>query len=276
MSPTPRLLVVTPTLGRSRFLDRTRESVAGQPLEITHLLCAPAPKCAELEERYPGVRAVPDAGPQGGIYGALNAALAAAPGAWEWFTYINDDDTLLPGFGEVCLRHWREAEPAPVVYGDVDLIDEAGRGLARITVEPEASRIAALLQQGISPLMQQGMLFHRRVVDCLRAFDVRYRLCADLDFWLRAYVAGFKFRYYPQRVAQFRLRAGQLSGSTAVTQREQDEIVRRHLPVRASAAELRRARWGFRWHNLPRYLERIRTRGFKRSYALLETGAAKT
>jgi glycosyltransferase involved in cell wall biosynthesis len=275
MPALPRLLVVTPTLGRSRFLDRTRASVAAQPLEIVHLFCAPPSKCAELEDRYPGVQAVPDAGPAGGIYGALNAALAAAPQAWDWFTYINDDDALLPGFGEVCRRHWGEADPAPVVYGDVDLIDEADRGLARITVEPEPSRIAPLLQQGISPLMQQGMLFHRRTVDCLRAFDVRYRLCADLDFWLRAYVAGFPFRYYPVRVAQFRLRAGQLSGSTAVTQREQDEIVRRHLPVRASAAAMRRARWSFRWHNLPRYVERIRTRGFKRSYALLESGAAR-
>src|SRR6185312_14885755 len=127
-------------------LERTRSSVAAQPLDITHLLCAPAAKCAELEARYPGVQAVPDAGPAGGIYGALNAALGAAPGGWEWFTYINDDDALLPGFGEVCLRHAREPEPAPVVYGDVDLIDEAGRGLARITVEPQPSRIAPLLQ----------------------------------------------------------------------------------------------------------------------------------
>jgi hypothetical protein len=275
MSSPSRLLVVTPTLGRSPFLDRTRRSVAAQPLEISHLFCAPAAKCAELEARYPGVQAVPDAGPAGGIYGALNAALAAAPSSWEWFTYINDDDALLPGFGEMCRRHWRDRDPAPVVYGDVDLIDEAGQGLARITVEPDPARIGPLLQQGISPLMQQGMLFHRRVVDALRAFDVRYRLCADLDFWLRAFAAGYPFRYYPERVAQFRLRAGQLSGSTAVTQREQDEIVRRHLPVRASSGELRRARWHFRWHNLPRYLERIRARGFKRSYALLESGAAQ-
>lgn len=270
MSSPQRILLITPTLGRSEFLDRTVESVAAQPLEIMHLLCAPAGRCTELAWRYPATTAVADAGPSGGIYGALNAALAAAPAGWEWFTYLNDDDALLPGFAEMCRRHWARPAPEAVAYGDVELIDEKGRALSRITVERDPSRLGTLLQEGISPLMQQGTLFHRRAAQWLRGFDLRYRLCADLDYWLRAYAAGFPFRYHPVRVAQFRLRAGQLSGSTAVTEREQRDIVARHLPVPAPAAERRRARWAYRWRNLPRYVERIRRRGFKRSYQLLQ------
>ena len=132
-----------------------------------------------------------------------------------------------------------------------------------------------LLQQGISPLMQQGMVFRRGVVERLRGFNTRYRLCSDLDFWLRAYVGGAKFRSHRLRVAQFRLRRGQLSGNTSITQFEQADIVSRHLPRRVSPIVRGYARLRYRWCNLPRYVARMRSRGFQRSYEILGSGEAR-
>jgi GT2 family glycosyltransferase len=264
-----RLLVVTPTLGLSPWLDETVASVAAQSLELDHVLVSPASRQRALQNRFPSTHVVPDAGKAGGIYGALNAALEESPADWDWFTYINDDDTLLPGFRGVFLRHLHSPQPDPVVYGDVALITEQGHEVSAITVERTPSRIPALLQQGISPLMQQGMLFRRDSVLRLRGFDLRYRLCADLDFWLRALVTGERFRYYPVRVAQFRLRDGQLSGDTRTTEQEQSDIVRRLLPTPVSAWRQRWARWHYRVSNLPRYLARFRTRGFRTSYEIL-------
>jgi len=276
MSAYRRILVVTPTLGESEFLDKTVQSVATQPLEILHVLSVPAAKQHVLRARFPHTHVVPDNGKLGGIYGALNAALAVAgtTEGWDWFTYINDDDALLPGFGEALYRHLRSASPGSVIYGDVSLIDESDRPVSLITVERNPAWIPALLQEGISPLMQQGMLFRREVVEQLGAFDTTYRLCADLDFWLRAYAGGAAFRYYPMRVAQFRLRQGQLSADTSLTMREQDEIVRRHLPVPVSYLRRQVAGWRYRLQNLPRYLARMRTRGLQTSYEMLEKGVS--
>ncbi len=270
MSQYRRILVVTPTLGESEFLDETIGSVAAQLLDILHVISAPAEKQQALQVRFPHARVVPDGGKSGGIYGAINAALTKVAEDWDWFTYINDDDILLPGFSEAFYRHMRSVAAEPVIYGDVGLIDENGLAISLVSTERDPAWIPALLQQGISPLMQQGMLFRRDIVHRLRGFDLRYRLCADLDFWLRALVAGTKFRYYPKRVAQFRLRSGQLSGNTAATQHEQDEIVKRHLPVPVTPWNVRFARWRYRAFNLPRYLERTRTRGFCTSYQLLQ------
>jgi hypothetical protein len=75
-------------------------------------------------------------------------------------------------------------------------------------------------------------------------------------------------------VAQFRLRSGQLSGNTALTDQEQTEIVGRHLPAKLPAAQLRFARLLYRVSNLPRYLARMRSRGFRTSYQLLNQGSA--
>jgi GT2 family glycosyltransferase len=270
MSQYRKILVVTPTLGESVFLDKTVDSVMTQLLDIVHVIAAPPEKQGVLQARFPHARVINDGGKAVGLYGALNAALDQVSEAWDWFTYINDDDVLLPGFSEAFYRHMRSAAPEPVVYGDVAMIDESDQSISLVTIERDPAWIPALLQQGISPLMQQGMLFRRDVVRNLQGFDTRYRLCADLDFWLRAYVSGAKFRYYPKRVAQFRLRSGQLSGNTATTIREQDDIVRRHLPAPVARWKIARARWRYRVCNLPRYVARTRARGFRTSYELLQ------
>lgn len=275
MNETQCLLVVTPTLGESPFLDQTVASIEAQPLHIRHVITTPGRKVAELAARYPHALVVPDAGRLGGIYGAINAGIQAATFKWDWFTYINDDDALLPGFGRVMLQNLREPSPAPVVYGDVELVDEAGSRISCITTAENPAWIPALLQQGISPLMQQGMAFRRDVVDRLGGFDLRYRLCADLDFWLRAYAAGEDFAYHPESVAQFRLREGQLSSDTSVTRAEQDSIVARHLPRRSSVLERLSTRLLYRTYNLPRYIERFRNRGLRTSYSILQEGAPK-
>lgn len=275
MNETQCLLVVTPTLGESPFLDQTVASIEAQPLHIRHVIAAPGRKVAELAARYPHALVVPDTGRLGGVYGAINAGIQAAKFKWDWFTYINDDDALLPGFGRVMLQNLRESAPSPVVYGDVELVDEEGSRISCITTAENPAWIPALLHQGISPLMQQGMAFRRDVVDRLGGFDLRYRLCADLDFWLRAYASGERFRYHPESVAQFRLRHGQLSSDTSVTQAEQDSIVERHLPNRSSALERFSTRVLYRTYNFPRYVERFRNRGLRTSYAILQEGAPK-
>lgn len=268
-----RILIVTPTLGESRFLDQAVESVAAQPLVIKHVISAPVEKQRRLQDRFRHAEVVFDAGRSGGVYGALNSALLQAGEDWDWFGYINDDDALLPGFAEVFRRHLRRAAPEPVVYGDVELVDELSRCIALITTERNPAWIPPLLQAGISPLTQQGMLFRRDIVRQLQRFDARYRLCADLDFWLRAYVLGAAFKYYPKRVAQFRLRRGQLSGGVALTIREQSEIVARLLPAAIPSPRRRIAAWRYRLYNIFRYIARTRTRGFVTSYHLLQNDA---
>ncbi len=276
ISDSPRILVVTPTLGDSPYLDATVASVARLPLNIVHVLSVPTPRVAELAERYPHTIVIRDAGRSGGIYGAINRGITQAPLPWDWFTYINDDDELLPGFADAAWSHFAQTDPAPVTYGDVALIDAAGRQLTRITTTPRPSSIPALLQAGMSPLNQQGMLHRVDVVSQLSGYNEELRLCADLDFWARAHAAGVRFAYQPQTVASFRLREGQLSGDTSVTRAEQDGIVNRLYPKPVPAWRRAVAKAEFRLFNLPRYLARIRNCGWHRSYDLLEGPRAQT
>ena len=264
-----RLLVVTPTLGNSEFLDRSIESVMSLGLDIVHVLSVPEGKRTELQARYPHAIVVNDAGKRQGLYGALNSALKSCPEPWDWFTYINDDDRLLPGFADAFDKHVSATRPEPVMYGNVDLIDETDRVIASITSESNPAWIPALLQQGISPLSQQGNTFSREAVQKVRGFDPGYRLCGDLDFWVRVYAHGFSFKHYKMRVGQFRLRKGQLSSNTRLTLCEQAEIVRLNFPLVVSPIKRQIAKLRYRVNNLPKYIMRLRVQGFKTSHQML-------
>lgn len=275
MSHGDQILIITPTLGESEFLDQSITAVKALPLRITHVISCPKPRIEALQSRFPHCLVVPDAGREGAIYGAINVGLEQSPKEWDWFTYINDDDELTPGFAEMAKQHFQRPNAEPVTYGDVRVIAEDGSPISLITTERTPSYIASLLQQGISPLNQQGMLFRADVVRELKGFDMRYRLCADLDFWLRAYAAGHPFRHYSLEVGKFRIREGQLSGNVELTVREQADIVARALPVKSSPLQLKWARWRYRLLNLPRYLERSRVAGWSTSNTLLAGGAKK-
>lgn len=268
-----KLLVLTPTLGRSDFLDETRESVAKLGAGVLHVMVCPQDRVADLQRRFPACRVVADAGSAGGIYGALNAGLSAFPDGWDWFTYINDDDTLGPEFGIMLDAHLSQDQPEDVTYGNVRLINEKSAPFGYVTTERNPRYLTNILHQHISPLNQQGMLFSHAAVKSLGVFDLRYKLCADLDFWVRAYSAERPFRYYPLEVGRFRVRAGQLSGDVGLTRLEFAYVVKRNLPSPPRGTILRLARLRYRLLNLPRYLMRFWRVGWKTSEEVLSGGA---
>jgi hypothetical protein len=271
-APANRILIVTPTLGTSIYLDETVRGVTSLPVPFLHVLVTPAPMVESLQARYPHAVVLADAGKAAAIYGAINVALRSSGDDWEWFTYINDDDELGPGFGRMAQEHFARANPEPVVYGDVRIIDDEGETISFLPLERDLSRIPPLLRAGISPLNQQGMLFHRSVVSELGAFDLRYRICADLDFWARALAAGHRFRNYRMEAGRFRIRRGQISGDVKLTAREQDEIACRLFPEAGGRWRRAWAKLWFRLNNLRCYLARIRKVGWRSSEELLAGG----
>ncbi|MGA3006915.1 MAG: glycosyltransferase [Opitutaceae bacterium] len=255
------LLVVTPTLGTSDWLDETVASVAGQPLACRHVLVAPTEAAAALAARFPTVQVVPERG--GGMYAAINAGLAAARD-WNAFTYLNDDDVLLPHFAAVARTAARAAVRPLIVYGRVRLIDAQGRRLGAIPVSPAPSFNRALYAQRIEPVYQHGTLVTRAALESLGGFDESLRFCGDSEFLARACVTGVPFSYVGgAAVAAFRLRAGQLTKNRAALLAERTRIDQK-LGLLGSNLTFRH-RWArliFRAANAGVYAERIARHGF--------------
>ena len=265
-----KLLVVTPTLGESPWLTETVASVSACAATCEHVLVTSAEAVRPLAATFPRARVVTE--PGGGMYAAINAGLAVA-GDWEAFTYLNDDDLLLPDFS-ANVRAIAEAGGRPLIaYGGVRLIDARGRRLGAIPISPAPVMNRALYAQRLEPVYQHGTVATRAaIVAAGGAFDATLRFCGDSEFLARACVRGVPFvRATRREVAAFRLRAGQLTKNRAAMSAERvrvDEKLGLRVPLQAGVQ--RRARWRFRLANLAIYAERIRRHGFLSFDEMLE------
>jgi hypothetical protein len=267
-----RLLIVTPTLGQSPYLQGTVECIDRLDLSIQHIISCPSAKVAELSARFPRSQVVADGGSERGLYGAINAGLAAAAQQpWDFFTYLNDDDRFGVHFAAMFKRHATTENLRTVGFGYIWNIDKVGRKLTGMTVGPYPQQYPALLQMGISPTGQQGMIFGRQVVEAVGAYSTQYRVCGDLDYWCRAMADGFRFVFYPLEAGHFRLQAGQISGDVGTLRNELQRIVRIHFPKQVPVLQRKVAKATYRLYNAPRYFQRIVRLGFKNGYQLLES-----
>lgn len=252
-----KLLVVTATLGESRWLAETAASV---PSDAAHVLVCPAAKLEELRARFPRATVVCE--PGGGMYAAIDAGLAAV-GEWDAFTYLNDDDLLLPAFRKV-LKATERARGAHIVYGGVRLIDANGRRLGAIPISRSPTLNRALYAQRLEPVFQHGTVVSRDAFEELGGFDSSFRLCGDSEFLARACLKGVPFICATgQAVAAFRVRAGQQTKNRAAMNDERRRVDEKlGLLATTTTARHRWARACFRFANVAIYAERIVRHGF--------------
>jgi hypothetical protein len=258
------LCVITATRGTSAHLDATAASVRALGAGGRHVLVCPGGEHARLAGRFPGLEILIER--ESGLYAALNTGLARVRND-EAFTWVNDDDVLCPAGISVALARLK-AEPATgVVYGRVGLMNDGAERLGELPVAHQPSDLLALLASGIMPLAQPGTIMRGELAGKLGGFDPSYRLAGDLDYFVRALQAGANFAFVNVELAQFRLRAGQLSKDEPAVAAEFARAVAK-LPRGADSG----ARWRFRWANRGVYLERIRRHGFVRMPTLYRHG----
>jgi hypothetical protein len=272
------VVVVTPTLGTSPWLAETVASVAALPLAVTHVLVAPPGAAAALVTRFPRALVMAERTPGRGMYAAINAGLAAVPG-WDAFTYLNDDDLLLPRFATAVARaaggggggrRW-------LIYGRVRLIDARGRRMGAIPVSPWPALNRELYAQRFEPVYQHGTLVARGAWEQQGGFDEAWRFCGDSEYLARLCMAGIPAFRVRGEVAAFRLHPGQLTKNRAVMVAERARVDEK-LGLLAWRHPWRRA-WArllFRAANLPVYAERVARHGWISFDELLVRGGASS
>lgn len=128
----------------------------------------------------------------GGIYDAMNKGAHRAIG--EYLTYMNADDLYYKNDSIERVITILESTSADIVYGDTCFIKtteqyiEKAKSIETITYHlafcPQAAFVKSELQRQLQ-------------------FDVQFRISADYDFFLRAYLQGKQFQRIDQVVAYF-------------------------------------------------------------------------
>ncbi|WP_373101668.1 glycosyltransferase family 2 protein [Bacteroides caccae] len=121
--------------------------------------------------------------PDEGVYNAFNKGWKMAKG--EWVYYLGADDEILPNTFDNIFGN--KIDDWDVIYGNY-LKSSQGK----IEVVKSHSDPSFLRRNNTS---HQAVIMRRKVIEDLKGFDERYKLCADYDILVRAYLKQYIFKY---------------------------------------------------------------------------------
>jgi glycosyltransferase involved in cell wall biosynthesis len=205
MTADPLVSIVTPSYNQARYLEETICSVLGQSYpHIEYLLIDGGSSDGSLEimQRYASRLAEWVSERDQGQTDAINKGFARARG--DILAWLNSDDTYLPNAVAEAVSYLQAHPEAGMVYGDANLIDEAGRVIGKF---PAAQTDYRRLRRGYVHIPQQAAFFRAALWRQVGPLDPTFYFAMDYDLWVRlARLAPL--RYEPRLWANFRLHQG--------------------------------------------------------------------
>lgn len=127
-----------------------------------------------------------------GIYDAMNKGANLAHG--EYLTYMNADDFYYNANSVKDIIKVLEINFADIVYGDICFVKSDDKYIEK------SKQIDSIIYH--LPFCPQAAFIRTKVQRELQ-FDTQFRISADYDFFLRAYLQGKKFQQVNQVIAFF-------------------------------------------------------------------------
>jgi glycosyltransferase involved in cell wall biosynthesis len=204
MGSLPRLSVITPSFNQGKYLAHTIESVLNQEYpNVEHIIVdgMSTDETLSVLARYPHLRVVrePDRGPADAITKGFRLATG------DIHSFLNSDDTYLPG---ALHRVAREIDPRRgrhVVMGRCQYVDEQGRPLALEhpwLPNPSSRRVLEVWKGNCIP--QPATFWTGEAGQYCGPLDEREDLVFDYDFMCRL-SRRHRFHSIDQVLATYRL-----------------------------------------------------------------------
>ena len=207
----PLVSIITPTFNRADFIDQAINSVLAQTYSNFELLIVDdgstdntrnliEPKLEDSRVHYVYQE-------NQGQSIARNHALARTRG--EFVCFLDSDNYWATDKLEKQIEIFRAHPDYDVVYGDIIIIDEAGREVSRKNMQRHSGRIASHMIRDNCVSMNTAMV-RSQCFDKLGFMSGKRRVADDYDLWLR-FSARFRFLYVPEYFAYYRVMEDQIS-----------------------------------------------------------------
>lgn len=241
----PLVSIVTPTLQRARYLERTLRSVRGQSYpNIEHIIVdgGSTDGTIELLKRYAGtynMRWISES--DRGMYDAVNKGLRMASG--DVFAYLNSDDLYFPWTVKTIVEALADHPRVDLVYGDAISVDEIHQRVVPVFMP----QFGILASAAYGSLLQPVVFLRSHVFAALGGFDERLAYVADMDFWLRA-GGRFTFLKIPEFVVLEQRHAEMLSETNKAEMAAEDAAMRTRYRRSIAATKVGQLAAYVRWH----------------------------
>jgi GT2 family glycosyltransferase len=253
---------VVPSLGaRPELLRRTLASIRDQALPGVHCVVVAGSEVPGLAADVAGLGAELVLQRTPGLSQAINEGWAHRGAEFDAWTWLGDDDELLPGSLLRSTGALVERPSASMVYGRCRYVDVDGRALW--TARP-GRFAAAIAPWGPNLIPQPGSLLRAAAVRRAGVLDPTLRYAMDIDLFLRLRRVG-ELVYVPHELALFRWHEGSTTvANQAASDRELAAVLARYRPVPApwwegAARAAARTAGQVAYH-----LDRARTRSVRR------------
>ena len=226
MSEVPVVSIVIPSFNQARFLRAAVDSVLAQDhprLEVWVVDGGSTDGSVEILRGY-GDRIRFTSERDRGQADAINRGFARATGSIV--AWLNSDDVYLPGAVRTAVRAL-EAEPrAAMVYGEGEIIDEAGRVLAPF-IHTRSFDLWILVNAG-DFILQPAVFMRASALRAVGGLDETLHYGLDWELWMRLACRGTVL-HVPETLAQTREYAATKTSQGGWRRlRELREIMRRH------------------------------------------------
>lgn len=199
----PLVSIVTPTYNQAGFLRDTLESVLAQDyprIEYQVLDDGSTDETPQILAEYSDRVAV-ERHTNRGQTPTINKGWERAQG--HILTWLNSDDTLLPGAVTKAVNYLQEHPDVAIVFGDTLFTRSGGEPIERSKSRTGFDYREFVLQCE-NPIAQPSAFIRREVIEDIGLLDPSYYYFMDWDFWLRAGIRH-KIAYSPELFSTYRL-----------------------------------------------------------------------
>jgi len=202
----PKISTVVPSFNTGRFLERTILSVLNQNypnLEFIIIDGGSTDGSLKIIKKYEKYLAYWVSEKDRGQSDAINKGFSVASG--EIVNVQETDDIFLPGAFYKAAELFSKNPGEDIIYGNRLNIDEEDAVIGEQRFTPFSSIVYRYDGMSIGP---QSAFWRRDLFSKIGMFDINLHLAMDYDFFMRAALAGAKFKYVPYYFSAMRRHSG--------------------------------------------------------------------
>ena len=201
----PLVTVITPAYNQGIFLRDTIESVLSQDypnIEFIVLNDGSTDETESILQEYTG-RVKWETQKNMGQTATINKGWRMTKG--EIITWLNSDDTFLPGCVRIGVEYLLAHPEVGIVFGDTLLTEADGTPIGKSPPQPPYDYMRFLINCN-NTVSQPSTFIRREVLDKVGELDPSFYYFMDWDFWMRAGL-HFKMEHITDVMSTYRLHA---------------------------------------------------------------------